>query len=269
MMAQEAQVAHMWRVPSDPRTMPKYNVPPGAAQANRMRAAVAWFGEYAEKLKQFPELHATDKADDGRPWYGDIGNILSVRTDLKCKSYSWFMHRFKHVYEDGGLIPREIFGIRVGPDSAAAGKCLTFKGAAGTSPNGRGVAELEDCDSANDRQWWHGANRDTSKADQPCCSGLRAWNTDQCISGVQNRKVETFVCGVDGTSQEQFWELSGDGLVRHKAGLMSHYCLEATAANGLQLDTCKGAGGVWIKELPMEPIETRLYQQAAKSSYES
>lgn len=43
---------------------------------------------------------------------------------LRCKSFAWFMHRFKHVYEagaiafsvnvpkDGGLIPKETFTIR-------------------------------------------------------------------------------------------------------------------------------------------------------------
>merc|ERR1712100_317538 len=139
------------------------------------------------------------------------------------------MHRFKAVYEDGGLIPTDIFGLRVGPGSPATGKCLTYKGAAGTSPDGRGIAVLEDCNSYNDRQWWHGANRDTSKAGQPCCSGLRAWNTDQCIAAVQGGRVETFVCEVDGTRNDQVWELSSDGLVRHKAGLMSHYCLEANS----------------------------------------
>lgn len=269
-MAKDAHVAHMWRVPSDPRTHPKYVIPPGAAAANRMRAAVAWFGEYAEKLKQFPELRASEKAADGSPWYGDISNILSVRSDLKCKSYSWFMHRFKHVYEDAGLVPREIFSLQVGGTGASAGKCLTYNGAAGTSQDGRGTATLEACDSRNDRQRWHGANRDSSKAERPCCSGLRAWNTDQCIARAMSGQVETFVCDVDGANPEMLWELTSDGLVQHKVGSMGGaYCLEVNADgdDGLKVESCKGASGLWIKENAEQPIETRLYAQAASQGY--
>jgi len=273
-MAKDAKVAHMWRVPSDPRTMPKYVVPPGAAAANRMRAAVAWFGEYAEKLRQFPELRAGETAADGTPWYGDISNIISVRKDLNCKSYSWFMHRFKHVYEDGGLLPRETFSLRVGGSVAdsgsSSGKCLTYTGNAGTSSDGRGTATLQECDARNDRQRWHGANRDTSKAEQPCCSALKAWNTDQCMTSVQGGMVLTFVCDVSGASDEQLWELSSDGHVKHKVGSIvgsSHYCLEAGIDGNLKVQSCTESGGVWIKDKPVEPIESRLYQKASLAGY--
>jgi GT2 family glycosyltransferase len=216
MTANDARVAHMWRVPNDPRTHPKYKVPPGAAAKNRMRAAVAWFGEYSQKLDQFPELRSRDKESDGSPWYGDVSNILSVRSGLQCKSYSWFMHRFKHVYEDGGLIPRETFRLRLGGAGPSAGKCLTYSGKAGTNPTGRGFATLQKCDATSDRQRWHGANRDNSKLNEPCCSGLRAWNTDQCLARVAGTRAETFVCAIDGKNSDQFWELTSDGAIKHK-----------------------------------------------------
>lgn len=269
MMAQDAHVAHMWRVPDDPRTHPKYVIPPGAAAKNRMRAAVAWFGEYSEKLRQFPELQADAKQSDGSPWYGDISNIRSVRDALKCKSYSWFMHRFKHVYEDAGLVPRETFSIAQAESGGSTGnsKCLTFEGQVGTSPDGRGTATLQPCDPSNVLQRWHGANRDTSKADQPCCSGLRAWNTDQCMTNIQNGKVETFVCSVDGDNSDQFWELSVSGLVQHKAGFMGHLCMETYGEDMLKADVCKGSGLVWIKQNVLEPIESQLYRKASADGY--
>jgi glycosyltransferase involved in cell wall biosynthesis len=265
MMAQDAHVAHMWRVANDARTHPKYDVPANAAQKNRMRAAVAWFGEYAEKLRQFPELRADEKDPDGGPWYGDISNIVSVRTDLKCKSYSWFMHRFKHVYEDAGLIPRETFRLRSGPSSTsglAVGECLTYMGQAGTSPDGKGVAQMMPCDERNERQRWHGANRDTAKADQSCCSSLRAWNTDQCINTAENGQVHTFVCDVSGATSGQAWQLTSDGRMMQQ-GYVSSSCIDAD--DGLKLQSCKSGHGIWIKEHPLEPIESRLYRQASFS----
>merc|ERR1712113_998924 len=148
------------------------------------------------------------KGSDGGPWYGDLENILEVKRRLSCRSYAWFMHRFKHVYEDGGLVPPETFGLK----ALHIGKCLTYLGSAGTSANGYGRAMLRPCNSQDDRQRWHGANRDPSAQDQPCCSGLRAWNTDQCIFGVDgDGAVKTFVCDISGQNSRQSWEVTEDG----------------------------------------------------------
>jgi len=264
MMAKDAQVAHMWRVASDPRTHPKYVVPTNAAAKNRMRAAVAWFGDYAEKLKQFPELRAGEKLADGAPWYGDISNIISVRSDLQCKSYSWFMHRFKHVYEDAGLVPREVFHLKT--SSKTSGQCLTYTGAAGTSPDGRGIATLQPCDPRDDRQQWHLANRDASQAAQPCCSGIRAWNTDQCVARAQNGNVETYVCDVSGKTTSQVWSLTTDGRLEQKGSFLGNSCIDA-GTGVLQMQSCGSGGGIWIKENPIEPIESRLYRKASLSGF--
>eukprot|EP00439_Symbiodinium_sp_Y106_P047573 s3723_g6.t1 len=134
MMAQDSFVAHMWRSSRDTRTKAHYKVQPGAAARNRLRAAVAWFGDFSQKLSSFPGLQYERRNADGAPWYGNLDNILEVKTRLGCKSFAWFMNRFKHVYEDGGLIPAETFRIE------RDGRCLTYEGGAGTSPDGKGTA---------------------------------------------------------------------------------------------------------------------------------
>mmetsp|Transcript_15421 Transcript_15421/g.26451 ORF Transcript_15421/g.26451 Transcript_15421/m.26451 type:complete len:642 (+) Transcript_15421:161-2086(+) len=283
-VAQDSQVAHMWRGASDPRTHAKYVAPFNAAAKNRMRAAVAWFGEFAEKLGQFPALQNRPQKDHkGNPWYGDISNILAVKEDLKCKSFAWFMHRFKHVYEDGGLIPKQTFQLRTGEVDLRTGEdnhlCLTYKGQAGTSPNGRGTASLEVCKKGEDRQRWHGANRDTSKQNQPCCSGLRAWNTDQCIVGAADGVVSTWVCDISGQSPSQAWQfVKSTGQIKQAKSFGRGNCIEAQFKSGgrssdLQVESCSSnresdsESVSWIKENPLEPIESRLYRKAALNNF--
>lgn len=265
--AQDAHIAHMWRVPSDPRTKANYHVGRNAAATNRARAAMAWYGEFAEKLKHFPSLSPDQKAWGGGPWYGDISNILAVKKRLKCRSFAWFMRRFKHVYEDGGLIPAETFLLK-----SATGTCLTYLGSAGTSPDGKGRAVLKRCDPDDERQRWHGANRDAQKPGKPCCSGLRAWNTDQCLSGAaaEGRAggATTFVCDIAGARSDQQWSLDAEGQLRRRGGgFMGSTCLEADQYSVLRVQNCRGSMGFsgaapWTKYSPQEPLETRLYNKA-------
>jgi len=266
MLAKDSFVAHMWRNPNDPRTVAKYHVKPGAAVANRMRAAVAWYGEFTEKLDQFPGLQAGRTLDDGTPWYGDVSNIMEVRDRLQCRSFAWFMKRFKNVYEDGGLIPRETFAIA----HVASSKCLTYTGQAGTSASGKGTAVLRPCNADDDRQRWHGANRDTSQITKSCCSGLRAWNTDQCITGGDGQNgIKTTVCDVSGRTLQQAWELNPQGQLIHvpPAGFMKgSSCLEVDQDQATVRETpgCHvgDSPASWRRDAVAEPIESRIYNKA-------
>merc|ERR1719203_100272 len=53
--AADSYVAHMWRVSSDQRTKSRYNRL-GDTNKNRARAVYAWYGEFAEKLKDYPHF---------------------------------------------------------------------------------------------------------------------------------------------------------------------------------------------------------------------
>merc|ERR1719160_427174 len=114
-----------------------------SAMRNRMRAAAAWYGEFSEKLTQFPMATAGGPMPQfgsgaPMPWFGDISNIRRVHDELQCKPFAWFLRRFQVVYVEGGLIPAQTFLIR--DDSSQL--CLEYLGPAGTSPNGHGRAEL-------------------------------------------------------------------------------------------------------------------------------
>lgn len=269
-IAKDAFIAHMWRKPDDPRTQAKYVVKPGSQQANRMRAAKAWFGEFSEKLDSFPLLSMPGRTKpDGSAWYGDISNILEVKSRLQCKSFAWFMHRFRHVYEDGGLLPQETFSIL----AKSPNQCLRFMGQPGTSPDGRGKASLTPCNPSDERQRWHLANRDVSKTGKPCCNGLRAWNTDQCISSVSGGHISTFVCDISGRTSQQHWSLSVDGQLSSASGFMRKNCVVPfTGPSGtvaLHEEVCGASTkDVWSKDVPEEPVEWRLYRRAQEAEQE-
>lgn len=101
--ASNSQVAHMWRVPTDKRTSAKYKHV-GSTQKNKARAAFAWFGNFTQKLSDFRGFDQS-QASQTEPWYGNLDNILAVKDRLKCRPLAWFFKRFKHIYEDAGLIP--------------------------------------------------------------------------------------------------------------------------------------------------------------------
>jgi len=287
-VARDARVAHMWRVDTDARTRAHYAVDPMVTAANRMRAAVAWFGDFSEKLKQFPALSPGRLSPTGGPWYGDVDNILAVKRRLNCKSFAWFMHRFKDIYEEGGLIPRETYILK------ATGRdlCLTYDGQAGTNPQGHGIAELRPCEEGNDRQRWHGANRDRNAPDQACCGGIRAWNTDQCLSRLTSDYIETFVCDISGRTKDQVWRLDDTGQLRSRAtgvevpkgsrepvdGYMKvdknareqfGDCVEIKRGfKTFQAVNCRvNLAPPWMKENPLEPIESRLYRRSRRNDW--
>ena len=99
-----------------------------AATINRYRAARTWMGEYSRKMPKefgFPkdsmtrhQLISSQKEVEGggdpktTPWFGDLSNMEAIKTDLKCREYSWFIHKFREVYLDGGLVPEHTYMIR-------------------------------------------------------------------------------------------------------------------------------------------------------------
>eukprot|EP00746_Dinoflagellata_sp_MGD_P003947 gnl/MRDRNA2_/MRDRNA2_107630_c0_seq1.p1 gnl/MRDRNA2_/MRDRNA2_107630_c0~~gnl/MRDRNA2_/MRDRNA2_107630_c0_seq1.p1 ORF type:complete len:728 (+),score=126.47 gnl/MRDRNA2_/MRDRNA2_107630_c0_seq1:116-2299(+) len=252
--ASDSEVAHMWRT-GDQRTRVRYKHV-GDAGVNRARAVYGWYGAFTEKLKHYPNFQR------GGKWYGDVSNIWAVRDRLKCRPYAWFLRRFRLIYEDAGMIPKEIFQIK-DPQNQ---RCLTYLGGAGTSGNGFGGAALRPCNPQNDRQFWHRGNREQSSG--KCCNGLRAWNTDQCLSQFYEKNgIGTSVCDIAGTRPDQYWEFN-NGVLQQK---LSGTCAIATSA-GVEGKPCSmtrsHSGALWEKVETREPLETTLYNEEIKKNPE-
>merc|ERR1712012_821411 len=122
-------------------------------------------------------------------------------------------------------------------------------------------AKLEACDEQNDRFFWHLGNMDrrTSK----CCSGLRAWNTDQCLRGGQGGgKAITTICSVAGLDSSQEWSIADNGQLQRGSLCLGLGDTPDTLVEGACLGWRNKGGTQWKKIAAKEPLETRLYKKA-------
>merc|ERR1712151_954875 len=101
----------------------------------------------------------------------------------------------------------EVFMLR----EESSTMCLRYMKHAGTSNDGYGSAALRPCDPSDHRFFWHLGNKGP---DGKCCSGLRAWNTDQCLEGARNSEAQTYICDVSGRRQAQAWAVKPDGTLQ-------------------------------------------------------
>jgi len=255
--ALDARVAHMWRTHDDPRTISKKPTNGYSAIRNKVRAGVAWMGEFSKKFSEFDMMEHFKNS----PELGDLSNILDVSRKLKCRSFAWFLHRFRNVYVEGGLLPSETFQLRL----PGRKKCLQYQGYAGTSQSGVGKVKLVKCNAKDDRQRWHLANVDTQRGGK-CCSGLRAWNTDQCLQP-EGDKIVTGVCDISGKKvalTAQAVALTDKGHLRFQNPYGGAECAELSGKQ-FRLKSCSAVdaqGGVWERANSVVPIETKLYQEA-------
>lgn len=262
-MAPNSQVAHMWR-DGTAKTNARYKHV-GDTSRNRARAVYGWYGDFSEKLLDYPSFKSRLSYSRGDfAWYGDLSNFQEVKNRLGgCRPFAWFLKRFRKVYEDGGILPSEIFMIR----EEQSGKCLHFQGRAGTSGTGKEGVDLQPCNDGDDRFFWHLGNLNLNTGD--CCSGLRAWNTDQCFQGGQGGvKGITYICAVSGRDHTQDWVLQDDGMLRRANG---NTCMgQGDDPGSLVMKSCssfrKTGGGKWTKQSAQEPLETKLYKKALQDN---
>jgi len=97
--AKSSRIAHMWRVNTDKRTISKYRFP--GQTDNLARVAAIWFDEFAVKFR------------NGGPGKDlNVTQARAVRSRLQCQPFIHFLHRFRRIYVDGGMLPDLVFKIR-------------------------------------------------------------------------------------------------------------------------------------------------------------
>jgi len=263
--ALDARVAHMWRTPDDPRTLSKKPANGYAAIRNKVRAGVAWMGNFSKKFRDFEMM---EHFKNNPVELGGLENILDVARKLKCRPFSWFLNRFRDIYVEGGMVPSETFLLRL----PGRKKCLQFQGRPGTSQTGFGRVKLVKCNAKDDRQRWHLGNKDMKRGGK-CCSGLRAWNTDQCLQPdhTSEDRIATGVCDVSGkkvANTAQAVSLSAEGHLRFQSQYRPVQCAELSGKQ-FRLKDCSAVeaqGGVWEKASSEVPIETKLYHETLSNN---
>merc|ERR1712137_395086 len=103
--AKTSRIAHMWRVAEDPRTASHYKRV--TSVNNIARVAAAWFDKF---LMKFNDGAIAKQVREGQG--PDVSNYDQVKRTLSCKPFVYFLHRFRRVYHEGGLLPSQVFKIR-------------------------------------------------------------------------------------------------------------------------------------------------------------
>lgn len=100
-VARDSRVAHLFR-----RKFP-YAVNNTEIYINKVRTVEAWFDEYKEYY------YAADPgAKRFIPFMGDISERVALKQKLHCKPFSWYVSKFKEVFERKSMLPKEMFLIR-------------------------------------------------------------------------------------------------------------------------------------------------------------
>jgi len=299
--AKSSRIAHMWRVPSDHRTLAKFRL--NTHVDNLGRVAATWFDEFVVK---FRDGHAADHLN--------VSEGKAMRNRLQCKPFAYFLHRFRRLYINGGMLPKKVFRIRL-KDSD---RCLHRNGAgymlmqcdAGTwfhhanmrtdrYPASRGIFDAKPADDDDDDddakvtcgghtakncagcpqgngegwcnvdcQWIFGVcvNRaqyaeeqeQAKGAREPCCSGVREWNSLDCFDTLGSGGPTGYQCDLTGQNSNQQYMWSGNGRIMHSSGK----CVDVKHHKVASGD-CEHAA-LWEEIEPFLPKETELYAAAVK-----
>ena len=112
-VARDSFVSHVFR-PHFP-----YKIDDSQVMINKARTVEAWFDDWKERvyngdpnLRHF--IHRT----------GDISSRLKLKEDLKCKPFSFFVERFKPIFQRRGMLDDNLFVIK----DSKSGECVQMVG---------------------------------------------------------------------------------------------------------------------------------------------
>lgn len=166
-----------------------------------------------------------------------------------CQSFQWYLDRFSYIYRDAGVIPEEVF--QLSPDGGQNCLQITPNRKWGNAREASDHLMLQPCkeEHQGSNQWWHASNR---KPDGTCCTGLRVWNTDQCLDN-----GATSICDLDGVTT-QFAGLESNGVLKIK----DTFCFSSDLKVSKD---CKN--GTWTKLNTFTPVEFTLLDEKTKAKW--
>lgn len=245
MRAKSSRIAHMWRV-GDPRTRAHYSVKAKGTD-NRGRVVSAWYDAFIP----FYRGHAVPREQ--------TQNYESFKHKLACKPFSYFLYRFRKMYVEGGVIPREEFLLR----EKSTGLCLTG--------HGMGTAGSA-CDAKNHKQVFQQGNVDQDAHPGKCCSGIRQAQSNNCLDFFNENGANWYSCDLSGKNANQHYRFRKDGrIVKGIDNPKTCLYLKKEEHHAVQKKPCDeltGDVGIWER---IHAKETRLYEtylsEVAKHGY--
>mmetsp|Transcript_62451 Transcript_62451/g.195776 ORF Transcript_62451/g.195776 Transcript_62451/m.195776 type:complete len:310 (+) Transcript_62451:3-932(+) len=197
----------MWRVQGDSRTLARYHFK--GQTDNLARVAAIWFGEFKDKFR-----HGSLDPNI------DVSIPLQRSKDMQCKPFVYFLHRFRKVYRDGGLLTERVFKIRAskeedlcihGGGSFSVGSCshATWFHLANMAPLGfpvagaDGVVQFDQAEPGDERDEQDpsgmvtcGAHQAKTCAECPqgngpsWCNSDCTWIFGQCVSNKASERLK-------------------------------------------------------------------------------
>eukprot|EP00747_Dinoflagellata_sp_TGD_P164108 gnl/TRDRNA2_/TRDRNA2_183578_c0_seq1.p1 gnl/TRDRNA2_/TRDRNA2_183578_c0~~gnl/TRDRNA2_/TRDRNA2_183578_c0_seq1.p1 ORF type:complete len:559 (+),score=117.19 gnl/TRDRNA2_/TRDRNA2_183578_c0_seq1:57-1733(+) len=183
----------------------------------------------------------------------DTAELKRLKENLACKPIVHFLHRFRDIYVDGGVIAPKIFQLK----ERTTGLCLQLDG--GDMQMGKC---LEGATSPAGNNWFHWANHKSGSNSSPgsnsgkCCSGIRVWGGSDCAE-YSNGKLQSKVCDLTGKSANQQFTFLPSGNIAHRDGR----CLGIVGQATVGLVDCGKTQSTWKEETPLVPPEAKLYAE--------
>lgn len=244
----DSYIAHMWRDSSHPKTLKHYNVI-GSTLRNRWRAVSAWLGDFKAKTLTFPDFRGFRFPTPAE----DLQAYAPTKARLQCKTFEWYVDRFANIFHKSGLMPETVFQLE---SQRAPGVCLERTGSVlGHAKVAHGPLSLAPCNKDERLQFFHKANQ---AADGECCSGLRGYDSDQCVRhngqfGGGSESIDTAVCSIDGSNLAQIATLGGDG--RIVLGGHHDRCLQIVPASTASVPPAEGEAKAQAWDLAAVPCD--------------
>ncbi|CAE7657624.1 GALNT2 [Symbiodinium sp. CCMP2456] len=168
--ARNSRVAHLWR-DGKTKTAPRYRLSEAQILRNRLRAAEAWMGPWASKVRSFQEFQLLATATHRHEIYDS--ELQQLQRRLGCAPFANYLEHFRELFRLTGLLPESVFHLQLeSQDETGSALCLSV------DPYENFKPFLTRCIQGLAFQRWHLL----ASAEISELSVLKLWNYDVCLA---------------------------------------------------------------------------------------
>ncbi|CAE7038222.1 GALNT2 [Symbiodinium sp. CCMP2592] len=169
--AENSRVAHLWRDggKTAKATAPRYRLSEAQILRNRLRAAEAWMGPWASKVRSFEEFQVLAK----RRHESYDSELQQLQRRLGCAPFANYLERFRELFRLTGLLPESVFHLQLesSEETRSDSLCLSVDPFQNFKPF------LSRCIAGQAFQRWHLLGSEASGT-----FAVKLWNYDVCLA---------------------------------------------------------------------------------------